>query len=387
MLNISKRGFLCILVISFLMAFFHPFYLKANATSDLPLGLRNGFYYRIKNAQTGYYLTIQNNEDSVGAQCVMLPRSASHAQQFQLAPYTTGRYRLIPRSTESGLALGLGSVEAAAHPGSYVKLQSTLNNTLLSITRRDNGYYISHYASSGVYVFGYANTDPGAIIKTATPSSPYTNWIFEPVYTGDMAYFKLTTLDADDDAAANDVVTRFGGLGYGTSTFYKPTPVQIYSTSPSRRVMVFHGHGSAGFISLDQSDDTSIYLYSEDATHSLESISGTIWSGMSFVAIISCQSARDSNERQSMVDVAYSLGANCVLGFQNNVAGGEKFLKHMADAMYNRPDDVPVTIADAIAYATYEFSFFQRNDTDHAANDENRVVLGNANICIDKRLG
>lgn len=357
---------------------------SASATTTV-LGLRAGYYYRIKNVQTGYYLTIANGADTIGAQCVMSPRSSSHAQQFQLSPYGTGSYRLVPRSTSSGYALGVASSTAATHVGSYITLQSTLSNTLLSINRIGDVYYISPKDSSNVYVFGYSSAVSGAIIKTSTYASPQFDWIFEPVYTGDMAYYATADLTRDggeDSIVANNIISKFQGIGYTSTRYDLPTATTIYSNSTSCRALVFHGHGGAGYIILENNGN----LYSENATYTLRSLSSVVWSGMSFVMFVSCCSAQGIDERDSLVDVAYELGANCVLGFNNNVSGGEDYLYYMLDAIYNRPENTPLTIADAIAYADSHYSDDDKRSETCPAHEGNLVVLGNANICIDKRL-
>lgn len=191
-----KRSFSVILSLGLILTLFQFLPTRVKAT-DVALGLRAGYYYRIKNVQTGYYLTIANGADSIGAQCIMSPRSSSHAQQFQLSPYDADSYRLIPRSTSSGYALGVASTAAATHVGSYITLQSTLTNTLLSINRNGDVYCISPEASSNVYVFGYSSATSGAIIKTSTYASPQFDWIFEPVYTGGMAYYATADLSQD----------------------------------------------------------------------------------------------------------------------------------------------------------------------------------------------
>lgn len=244
-----KRSFSVILSLGLILTLFQFLPTRVKAT-DVALGLRAGYYYRIKNVQTGYYLTIANGADSIGAQCIMSPRSSSHAQQFQLSPYDADSYRLIPRSTSSGYALGVASTAAATHVGSYITLQNTLTNTLLSINRNGDVYCISPEASSNVYVFGYSSATSGAIIKTSTYASPQFDWIFEPVYTGGMAYYAVYKLGQEDSAMANNVISRFQGIGYTSTRYDLPTATTIYSNATSCRALVFHGHGEPGAIGL-----------------------------------------------------------------------------------------------------------------------------------------
>lgn len=360
---------------------------SAAAASNPALGLRVGYYYRIKNAITGYYLNISGNSDTVGASLIMTTRSSALAQQFQFAPYSS-YYWLVPRSTSNGKALGIASLDAATHVGSYITLQKTLENTLLVIRRTANGYSISPKWSAEAYVFGYSDASNGGIVKTTAYKSMVCDWIFEPVYNGGVSYYAITPLGQEDSAVANTILSRFRKLAYSANRYDLPTVTEVYSNTTSCRAVVFHGHGTAGAIYLGQADGTDITFYSELGTPKIGGVSDEIWSGVSFVFFATCQSARAGSYRMSMVESAYTHGVNCVIGFKNNVSGAEDYLQYMMEAIQTRPNGHAVTIQEALDYAIERSKDKDpqcTNKPNSPANSNNITVMGNKNICIDMR--
>ena len=166
-----------------------------------------------------------------------------------------------------------------------------------------------------------------------------------------MIYNAITELGTEDKAMATNTVSTFQNIGYDASFYDRPTINEVYTNANSGSILVFHGHGGKVYINVDQSQGGKISIYSENATHSLHRISDDAWSRISFVFFATCESgtADSSGGRNSMVDEAYELGADCVIGFKNEVSGAEDFINYMVNAIYKSPS--PITIKEAIKIA------------------------------------
>lgn len=130
---------------------------------------------------------------------------------------------------------------------------------------------------------------------------------------------------------------------------------------------------------MDQTDGSSCYLYSENAT------SGNVEFNYftqrnSYIMLISCKSAASTSSQCSLVQAAYNQGACCVTGFRNNVAGGEAYLEKV---MYYIQTFPGMPIEDAMLNADEEYTAAQREETNCPANTSNRMTIGLSDMSIN----
>jgi hypothetical protein len=290
--------------------------------------------------------------------------------------------------------LGANSSQANTS-GTAITLQTASSNYKIIVTRNDNGSHrLSLAATTSGLFFRPATTATGAgvIIKPYISTGIY-DWIFEPYGSEDMHYFP--TCSGIDTSTVSAISSNFETLGYTVPSHPFPVSIgQIYSNSTSGRSMVFHDHGGPGYILVYGNNNEYQVLYSEklasdsSTTQSLGSISNYIWSGYSFVMFVSCQSARREagTDRLSLAEAAYKYGATCVIGFYNNVAGGEDYLNVLSYAIQTRPTGEPMTIADAVYAADFGYSAIEKAFSNCPANPNNLRVIGNSSVCIDMRM-
>ena len=150
----------------------------------------------------------------------------------------------------------------------------------------------------------------------------------------------------------------------------------------SSNILVFHGHGSPGSIMIEQSQGGEAHIYLNNATNSLHKITTSAWSHISFVYFATCKSAiRDTKSgRNSMADEAYKLGADCVIGFKNEVTGAEDFLNYMANTI--NESSKPISISEAVKIAISKYSREKRQEEFCPANQNNLYIVGDQSICL-----
>lgn len=389
MFSKSVKRFLC-LVLSAMFCVLcigmdHDLPITANA---IP-GVYPGQYYMIKNAYTGYYLTMSSTSDTNGVTCTLRSRTADSTQHFKINPYN-GSYMIQPRTSTAGKKLAYSNCNSN---GNAITLQSgSVSNQLWTITRGTYGYRICAKDSTAGLSLGMNsyNTTEGVAANLWQYSLNISDWIFEPAYQGNMKYFAITELtdEYNDNAEANAIVTRFGTIGYDATRINYPTATQIASNIVSSRCAVFHGHGGIGYIRLDDEEGNQTRFFSENPLSggpSLETMfSGDVWNRLDYVMFITCFSAtgESNNYRRSMIDYAYDeLGVSCVTGFKNEVAGGEQYLYYMMMAMSFSGD--AITLDRAFAYADSMYSETDKGDPSCPANGDNRVTLGFTNKTIE----
>ena len=81
-----------------------------------------------------------------------------------------------------------------------------------------------------------------------------------------------------------------------------------------------------------------------------------------------------------MADEAYKLGADCVIGFKNEVTGAEDFLNYMANAI--NESSKPISISEAVKIAISKYSKEKRQEEFCPANQNNLYIVGDQSICL-----
>ena len=250
------------------------------------------------------------------------------------------------------------------------------NSVLWDIYRASSGYYIKSRLTGR-----YLCVNQGRVVlESQLTHRAY--WYFEPAASGRASYF-LTANDLN--SAGNDsvdgCVNNLISMGYQTERVDIPHVNQPYVTSGSNRVTVYHGHGSAGMIAIAQPDDTAHWMYSENVpsgAYKSEAVA-SIANKNSYIVFVSCYSAADSNDRRSLVEVAYERGAGCVTGFSGTVTGGEHYMNTVFGYM---AEDNDLTLYEALDISDSAINS-SRSSGNTAADPDNRVTLGNANFSLN----
>lgn len=148
---------------------------------------------------------------------------------------------------------------------------------------------------------------------------------------------------------------------------------------PSSRMSILHGHGAPGYMQLEQSNGSSSYLYSENASSGSVALDFNM-SRNSYIMFITCKGAAASDSRKSLIDAAFSQGARCVTGYSNNVAGGEDYFEIMMNYIQKYPS---MTLREAMLNADNSYTAEQRQSSSCPANPGNRCTYGNPNFSIN----
>lgn len=370
----TKTFTFCIATIFSLIAIISCIHIDANAF-NYTQGIMFKEYYRLRNVKANLYLTMNTATDADNVGCSLKPRYSNNSTQiFYLdMDYNSNSYYFIPQSSSSARVLTTSSNNSLT-----LKTNTSSSSQKWIISRTVNGYGIRN-ADTSKYIIPSGSSTNSSVI-TGAFSTNTSEWILEPAYSGSASYFVTTNdLSNDNNSIVNRIVSKINNIGYGCERVDLPVTGRLMVRIPVNRLTVFHGHGSAGLIRLDQTDGSSCYLYSENST------SGNVefdyfTQRNSYIMIISCNSAASTSSRCSLVQAAYNQGACCVTGFKNNVAGGEAYLEKV---MYYVQKFPGMPIRDAMLNADEEYTAAQRQEDNCPANTDNRMPIGLSDMSIN----
>lgn len=369
----------------------------------------DGVYY-IRNLNSGKYLDISWSGTANGTEVIQFGYNGGLNQQFRVNLEDDGYYTIKPMHCPSS-AIDLRSESGADTNGTDAQLYTYCKANEQKFTIDDaagGGFKIGTKCSNGKKVLEVTNSslDSRAIVQIWENSDTRTNdnWVFEKVNKRSMSYFLLTeNIETPNKKKINKIVSSFNKFGFDAKRYNCPDLDTITLNSASD-ILVLHGHGSTGYILADKRDSDgklsqdkicSEKYSSSDDEHDVYSLSEIIpktnWSKISFVYLATCFSANDSNPKiDSLAKSCYNLGAKCVIGFQNTVAGAEDFLMYMMQAAEKNPD---LTVQQAITQARIKFMNEKSSDDpdkpynpytadDSPANLNNLKVYGDSSICF-----
>lgn len=333
-----------------------------------------GEYYRIRHSRSSFYLTMDSTANSDGIGCSLNARNDyNQGQIFYLGINNdTNTYYLSPRSAPSKVL----TLVSSGYPGDIpivLKNFSSLSTQKWNISRTTPGFYIKSYANGRAIAPKGLSNSKGTEIVGSTYSIGSTDWRFEPAYSGSASYFMtVSDLSSSNNVIVNDAVSKIKALGYDCERVDLPVTGHIRFATPGNRLTVFHGHGSPGHMKLDQKDGTFVRMYSENAPSGNLTLNFSTTKN-SLIAFIVCKSATASSDRMSLQDAAWCKGANTVMAFQNNVAGGEEYLKIVLDNMGKNPS---ATVYDSMKSAMDYYTEKQLQDKTCPANLNNVLLVG-----------
>lgn len=174
-------------------------------------------------------------------------------------------------------------------------------------------------------------------------------------------------------------------MGYPTDYAETPSFNDIKRTANSASILIIHGHGERGRILIRTSptEESYISVWSE----SLEQIPGSTWDHITFVFFATCYSGKSYGCSKSMVDKAYELGADCVIGFNNTVSDAEDFLNYMVDAIVASENSITIGEAKIAAekkmLEKYKINKLDQLPTNNPASPTNLYVKGDQSIHLD----
>lgn len=338
-------------------------------------GIMFNQYYRLRHAGTGYYLTMNSSSDSVSVICSLQARSVSNSRQiFYLSiDYNTNTYYFSPNTSTTGKVLSLQNNSDITNNQIILNTKIPADRQKWKIARTGYGYMITTYLGSTVLAPRSLGTTIGTTVATATYSnSAMCNWILEPAYSGTATY--SVTASSVYESNVSEIINDLGVMGYSRYRANLPSSGEIRERFSNSRFNVIHGHGDAGFINLEQSDGSTVKLYSENALSDGVEYSASGYKS-SYVILISCKSATASSDRCSMVSKVFASGAMCVTGFKNNVAGGEIYCSYLTDYL-----KAGYTVEGALAKADAEYSAADKENSACPANSNNRETYGFTNF-------
>ena len=331
-------------------------------------------YYRIKNVESGLYLTMNSQYDYENTGCSLQTRSDNNNSQIFYIKlcYSDDAYALIPKSSTNNRVLTGDSTNS-------VKLKTDVSSSYQKwiINLTVNGYSIKNLESFSFLV--PINATSNSEVCTGSFSLEYSEWILEPAYEGKCSYFVATNdLNSSNSPIVDQIVDLFDDYGYDEERVDLPVSGRLMVRTPVNRVTVFHGHGFASALKFSQSNGNDYWLYSENPPSG--SIAYTCGSYRnSFIAFLSCESAAQSDTRCSLVDAAYNMGAGCVMGFVYSVAGAESYLNTV---LFYESVFHSTSLSDCMILADMDYCATQRAEETCPANTNNRYISGNSNLSI-----
>lgn len=323
-------------------------------------GIIFGQYYRIRLQHTDYYLTLDSNEDKDGITCSLHTRTEGDAGQiFYIGGNnSTGTYYFKPLSSPSGRVLSLASSGTGENVKIVLRSQASSNLQRWNISTTTPGYQIRSYSNGKVMGAMSNNINAGTAITSRTYQTGKTDWRFEPAYSGSASYFVAANdLSSSGSKSVNNIVSDLSNCDYTTTRVDLPVTGHVRMATPGNRLTVIHGHGSAGMICLEQQDNTDKWLFSENPSSGNIALNFTM-NRNSLVIFISCNSATASNNRKSMTVAAREQGAACAIGFNNSVAGGEKYVEKLIYQMNLYPS---ATLNDLILAVNTTYSTAEKS--------------------------
>ncbi len=366
--------------------------------------LADGYYY-IRNVHSGQYMDVCGDGTTNGTSIIQFPFHTvrEHGARNQVFKVVwRGNYYSIHPANCYGETMAFDLLNSAASNTNGTELQIWGHNSSLYWEQKftiayaptGGGFEIGTAASGGTKVLEVQNSscDPCAVVQIWQRDNHRNNdnWEFEDAYIS-MAYHVVTNDISDQDIMdAQHITTRFAELGFNAQYYKNTTKEAMANSIKNASVLVIHGHGNAGGIKTDRDGGWIVprtkltgYLNSNDKL--LSSIMPSyVAQHLDLVFLASCHSADIDYALygKSMAMAARELGAKCVIGFYNTVAGAEDYLLHMMNYMYVTYN---ATIQDAMNFADSQYTAEQKRQSSCPANTSNRWHLGNTNIVLDWR--
>lgn len=370
-------------------------YLEVSYVTGETLGIKNNEYYYIKNFYTDKYLEIQGSSDANGAYLIQNTFTGNTNQQFSFSTIGNGCYKIFPRHSTTSKVVDLfvgNNIANGDINGTRIGIwsQNGGDNQEWILTRINNsGEYKITSKCGNTFEKGLAvhnnNQIAGEYIHLWQYTPTFQDWITEPVDTGDADYFFTARIFSQPTTNApistiNNMNSDLSTMNYSTYYYDNATANTVYNYLPYDKIATIHGHGSAGSIQLLTNNGTE-HLYSASTPNgndrSMINYSNNQLSRIRLLTFLSCNSGTDPSNGESLVDMAYSKGANCVIGFNVSVAGAEFWYEYALD--YIRQGQ---SIYSAMVSADYAFkaSYTSVPQINSPAFPENRVVAGNT-VC------
>ena len=177
--------------------------------------------------------------------------------------------------------------------------------------------------------------------------------------------------------AVNTQVASLKNMGYSTVYSYLPSALSIYNSLKSTDISIIHGHGVEGSITCENTSGLKSYLYSYNRT--LGTYDATLYNyspnsiNAKLIIFTSCRSGTAPAGGTSLVAQAYNKGADLVLGYYPDVAGGEYYSDYLITSL-----SWGETFAEALAYADNSFTYMYSVDASVSpARAANRCIRGN----------
>lgn len=355
---------------------------KAEHGRTLPNGL-----YHIRNLHSGKCMDVRGAWTHNGAEVIQYGYHGDLNQTFRVTLESDGYYSIKPMHCPSA-AIDLRS-----------KNEANTNGTDAQIWEYSSGYneqkFIIKSALGGGFQIGTASSGGQKVLEVDSSSCEdcapiqvwnYSttrmndNWAFERATPTNVSYFALTNdYSRNSRRIMNKIINSFNDLGYGNLGYSKDneevaTRDGMQDMAGSSSVLVFHGHGNVGFMSVNND-----FVFSSELG---DIISPNTWKHVSLAYFGTCYSAERSNDRTSLVHTAYELGATCSMGFKYTVTGAEDYLMYMMQAVENNPD---ITIHDAVIYANSQYTYNEKQNISCPAHAGNLIVTGNDLITLRTR--
>ena len=352
--------------------------------------------YCIKNMYSGLYMSVEDNNTANCANVIQDTYNGSLEQRFRVTYRTNskgeGYYTIHPMNVANDqMSFDLGykkDCDDGSDLKTYAHMSAVYTEQRYTITAAaGGGYQIGSFASKGQKVLEVTNSslNPGEQVQIWQYSTERSNdnWEFEEAKTG-MAYHIVTSsINSNDINDGANITLAFRTLGYDAQIKQKAQMDEMRKSIEDASVLVIHGHGCPGGIKTDVDGGwivpTAINGKNSTDKALSEIISPDTAKHLQLVYLASCNTGSvDPEYNLSMAEAAYKLGAKCVIGFNNTVAGAEDYLLAIMNCIEEH-DNITLQNAMDIVDRTYSYK-----GADSPVNC--KYILGNTNIVLDLRM-
>ena len=358
--------------------------MKAEAARTLGIHMDTEIYYYIRNANSNKYLDVCGGGGYTYDDIVQYEFNGGKGQMFKLtkvpnAPYN--EYTIRP-AVNPNMAITLQNQKMSNTDGTDAYLYPVNNSWMCQRFIINNAsdeihgsVEIATKASGGKRMLevtnsSYDDCEQVQIWYRGTDRAN-DNWFLEPVK---VSYIANNTLSASDSADATATVNSFDNLGNDANRFHMPTEATLKNRIKCSDSVIFLGHCYApdclawndtngNWVSLSTSNVSTYFPTNAAIT-------------TSFVYIGSCQCGE-------LAKAISDQGVKCVIGFKDNVAGAEVFLKKMMNLIECEPW---LTIGEAVDRVKSTYSYYQRY-VNYASpvHYNNMVIYGDTSIRLGKQ--
>lgn len=343
-------------------------------------GLISDSVYNITNKASGKSLNVNYGADTNGTNINQYTKDGSIEQFFKLV-YNSSRdaYKLYAMCSSNGSNRVL-DIYRPIQDGANVDIWTPNDNDAqdLIIINRGNGYYSIHlkynsnlaltsYGTGNGGGSGTTSTSPGNVFVTNYTGASNQLWAIKA--GASCSYYVDDTSDRTATHTNTQINTQKMGYSY-FSRMNNTNTTNFLNDLTTNQIVVFHGHGGAGFLLYDSYAGEGALVTS----FSFNNLSSNSFSNLKLALIFACNSGTTPTSTISIVDAINNKGAKCTVGWNNSITTvcATKWNQYFWEKLYNENE----TIVEGFRHADY-WILDKYGNSIYQEFSTNRVERGN----------